>query len=75
MPSDVMMNAEILSYARSRGVYAGLSLEGATLRSDSDENRKLYGRQVTNKEILEQGLETPAVARPLTEALNHSARK
>ncbi len=73
--TDVMMNAEILSYARSRGVYAGLSLEGATLRSDSDENRKLYGRAVSNKEILEQGLETPAVAHPLTEALNHSARK
>jgi SH3 domain-containing YSC84-like protein 1 len=73
--TDVMMNAEILSYARSRGVYAGLSLEGATLRPDNDENKKLYGRPVTNKEILDQGLPTPEVAKALTHALNHSAGK
>src|SRR5579872_2085804 len=50
--TDVMMHAEILSYARSRGAYAGFSVEGATLRPDHEEDRKLYGRGITNKEIL-----------------------
>jgi SH3 domain-containing YSC84-like protein 1 len=72
--TDAMMNAEILSYARSRGAYAGLSVEGATVRPDHEENRKLYGRGITNREILEQGVDTPAAARVLTHALNRSSR-
>ncbi len=50
--TDVLMRAEILSWSRSRGLFAGLSLEGATLRPDAAENRKIYGRDVTNREIL-----------------------
>src|ERR1700730_6864628 len=73
--TDIMLHAEILSYARSRGAYAGLSLEGATMRPDNEENRKLYGRDITNKDILAQGtVSTPAVARAFTHALNHSSR-
>src|SRR5947199_5401734 len=56
--TDVLMRAEILSWSRSRGLFAGLSLEGATLRPDGDRNRKLYGREITNKEILESGVRT-----------------
>ena len=59
--TDVLMKAEILSWSRSRGVFAGLSLEGATLRQDEDENAKLYGKPLTNKEIL-----TGTVKRPTT---------
>ena len=73
--TDVMLHAEMLSYARSRGAYAGLSLEGATMRPDNDENRKLYGREISNKDILTQGeVATPEVARAFTHALNHSSR-
>jgi len=73
--TDATLHAEILSYARSRGAYAGLSLEGATLRPDNEENRKLYGRDITNKDILVQGaVTTPEVARTFTQALNRSSR-
>jgi SH3 domain-containing YSC84-like protein 1 len=68
--TDVLMRAEILSWSRSRGVFAGLSLEGATLRPDAKENRKLYGREISNKEILETGVATPPATRPLVALLN-----
>jgi lipid-binding SYLF domain-containing protein len=73
--TDILLKAEMLSYARSRGAYVGLSLEGATMRPDNEENRKLYGREVSNKDILVQGVDTPEVARTFTHALNHSAAK
>src|SRR6202163_2073339 len=57
--TDVLLKAEMLSWSRSRGAFAGLSLEGATLRPDNDENRKLYGREITNKEILQTGVAPP----------------
>jgi lipid-binding SYLF domain-containing protein len=53
--TDVAMRAEILSYSRSRGLFAGVSLEGSTLRPDNGANEKLYGRRLTAKEILRQG--------------------
>src|SRR3984893_825278 len=72
--TDIMLHAEILSYARSRGAYAGLSLEGATLRPDNEENRKLYGRDITNKDILAQGDVTAHKAtKPFLQALNRSS--
>jgi lipid-binding SYLF domain-containing protein len=73
--TDIMLHAEMLSYGRSRGVYAGLSLEGATLRPDKDENMKLYGRAVTNEEILKQGVATPEAAKIFTSALNRSSNE
>ena len=50
--TDALMRAEILSYSRSHGIFAGVSLEGSTLRPDHGDNRELYGRNVTQREIL-----------------------
>ena len=68
--TDIQMHAEILSYSRSRGLFAGLSLAGAVLRTDHDANRRLYGRTYEPKEILIEGLATPpAAAKPLDDIL------
>ncbi|MGA8230125.1 MAG: YSC84-related protein [Candidatus Acidiferrales bacterium] len=71
--TDVLLHAEILSWSRSRGLFAGLSLEGSTLRPDGSENEKLYGKRLTNQEILETGATTPRGARPLVAELNRYA--
>jgi lipid-binding SYLF domain-containing protein len=68
--TDAAMHAEILSWSRSRGAYAGVSLQGATLRPDKEENQKLYGRALTNKEILEGKADPPPAASGLIAALN-----
>lgn len=68
--TDVLLRAEILSWSRSRGLFAGLSLEGATMRPDSDVNRELYGRELSNQEILQGEVRTPPAARVLIAALN-----
>jgi lipid-binding SYLF domain-containing protein len=75
--TDAALHAEILSYSRSRGVFAGLALEGATLRPDKDADRELYGRDVTNRDILKgTGVTAPPAAQKLERALNRdSARK
>lgn len=71
--TDAMMHAEMLSYSRSRGLFAGISLEGATLRPDEDTNRELYGRAATNREILTGDFKTPAVAAKFEHALNRES--
>jgi lipid-binding SYLF domain-containing protein len=71
--TDAMMNAEILSYSRSRGLFAGISLEGATLRPDEETNRELYGRDATNREILTGDFKTPAAAGKFEGALNRDS--
>jgi lipid-binding SYLF domain-containing protein len=53
--TDVYMRAEILTYSRSRGLFAGVSLEGSTLRQDNGGNEKLYGRKITAQEIVKSG--------------------
>lgn len=63
--TDAMMRAEILSYSRSHGIFAGVSLEGATLRPDRGDNRDLYGRNVSQRQILTGQVRRPAVARPI----------
>jgi lipid-binding SYLF domain-containing protein len=68
--TDLMLHAEILSWSRSRGLFAGLSLEGSTLRPDESENEKLYGRKISNQRILEGDLPVPPAARPLIAELN-----
>jgi lipid-binding SYLF domain-containing protein len=74
--TDVQMRAEILSYSRSRGVFAGLTLNGATLRPDKDDNTDLYGHEVTQKEILSGEVPPPPAAAPLEHALDkYSMRK
>jgi lipid-binding SYLF domain-containing protein len=72
--TDALMRAEILSYSRSHGIFAGVSLEGSTLRPDNDDNRALYGRDVTHREILTGQVKRPAVARPLYAELNRYTR-
>src|SRR5437773_8105124 len=69
--TDVVMRAEILSYSRNKGLFAGVSLEGSTLRSDGSANEKLYGRKLTAKEIIRGGkVGTPASARELVSLLD-----
>ena len=71
--TDAMMHAEMLSYSRSRGLFAGISLEGATLRPDDETNRELYGRDSTNREILIGDFKTPSVAAKFEHALNRES--
>jgi SH3 domain-containing YSC84-like protein 1 len=71
--TDALMRAEILSYSRAHGIFAGVSLEGSTLRPDNDDNRALYGRTVTQREILSGNVRRPAVAGPIYAALNRYA--
>jgi SH3 domain-containing YSC84-like protein 1 len=73
--TDAMMNAEILSYSRSRGLFAGISLQGATLRSDGAANKELYGHDSTNHEILTGAFKTPAVAGKFERALHRESAK
>ena len=68
--TDVAMHAQILSWSRSRGLFAGISLDGATLRPDGHENRRLYGRDIGNREILEAGVPAPRGAWPLVAELD-----
>jgi lipid-binding SYLF domain-containing protein len=71
--TDAMMHAEMLSYSRSRGLFAGISLEGATLRPDEESNRELYSRNATNREILTGDFKTPAVAMKFEHSLNRES--
>jgi len=65
------MNAEILSYSRNKGLFAGISLEGSTLRSDGSANEKLYGRKLSAKEIIRGGkVGVPASAHQLVSLLD-----
>jgi lipid-binding SYLF domain-containing protein len=68
--TDVVMNAEILSYSRNKGLFAGISLEGSTLRSDGNANEKLYGKRVSAKEIIvEHRVGVPVSAHQLVSLL------
>jgi lipid-binding SYLF domain-containing protein len=69
--TDVVMKAEILSYSRAKGLFAGISLEGSTLRSDGSANEKLYGQKLTAREIIRQGkVKAPASAQQLVSLLD-----
>lgn len=67
--TDVQMTAEILSWSRSRGVFAGVALKGATLRQDLDDNAALYGRKLESREIVEQTVQPPKDASKLMSLL------
>jgi len=72
--SDVTLRAEMLSYSRSRGAFAGVSLEGSTLRPDGGANEKLYGKGVTAAEIVEEGKrEGPEEGRLLVSRLQQAS--
>ena len=67
--TDARMHAEILSWSRARGVFAGISLQGATLRQDLDDNAVIYGKKLSNQEIVETGVATPKPAQGLISLL------
>jgi lipid-binding SYLF domain-containing protein len=68
--TDLQMHAEILSWSRSQGLFAGVALEGATLRQDLDDNAKIYGNKLSNREILTTAVATPRSAARLIAELN-----
>jgi len=72
--TDAQLSAEILSWSRSKGLFAGIALEGATMRNDLDENQELYGQKLSNKDILMTNRKAPAAAQPLIAALNRYSR-
>ncbi|HUY13645.1 MAG TPA: lipid-binding SYLF domain-containing protein [Terriglobia bacterium] len=74
--TDAQLHAEILSYSRSQGLFAGLSLNGSVLKQDADDNKKLYGHKVSAKEILIDGtVRSPRSARGLDNTLRKYSPK
>jgi lipid-binding SYLF domain-containing protein len=74
--TDAQMHAEILSWSRSQGLFAGIALEGATLRQDLDDNATLYGKKLENRDIVTSGVAPPKAAARLLGLLNkYSARE
>jgi lipid-binding SYLF domain-containing protein len=71
--SDVLMRAPMISWSRAKGLFVGMSLEGASLRPDKGENRKLYGRDIDNQEILTKKTPPAKGTRPFVAALNKAA--
>jgi lipid-binding SYLF domain-containing protein len=71
--TDATMMAEILAWSRARGVFAGISLQGSTLREDNDENRQLYGREIRNREIVTGDVAVPAAASGLMAAIEKAS--
>ena len=74
--TNAAMKAQMLSYSRSRGVFGGVSLSGATLRPDGDANNNLYGTKVTSEQIVKgQGVTMPEEAKPLIDSLTAATNK
>ena len=73
--TDAQMTAEILSWSRSKGAFIGASLDGATMRNDLDENRNMYGKPWSSREILNSGATPPAAARKLLNLLTKYSPK
>jgi len=68
--TDAQMHADILSWSRSQGLFAGISLQGATLRQDLDDNATLYGKKLENRQIVTSGMRAPKAAARLMTLLN-----
>jgi lipid-binding SYLF domain-containing protein len=66
------MNVDVLTYSRSKGLFAGVSLEGASMDSDNEANKSLYGKDLSAKDIVEGGQASPA-AKPLDEVLTKAS--
>jgi lipid-binding SYLF domain-containing protein len=73
--TDIAMKAEMLSYSRSRGLFAGVSLEGTTLRTDNDGNTLVYGSQMVPADILKGTVAVPSAAKPMVDVLNQRSPK
>ena len=71
--TDAQMHADILSWSRTQGLFAGLALEGATLRQDLDDNASLYGKKLRNKEIINSSVRAPKAADRLIAELNKNS--
>src|SRR5215469_4452158 len=72
--TDVVMKAEILSYSRAQGLFAGVSLEGSTMRSDDGANKALYGKELSARQIVREGkVAAPAAAKPLLAELERAS--
>lgn len=72
--TDALMRAEILSWSRSRGLFAGVALTGATLRDDLDDNATLYGKKLNNRTIVTTGVRPPKAAAKLLLLLNRHSK-
>ena len=72
--TDAYFRAEILSWSRSRGVFAGVALKGSTLRSDDEDNKDLYGKEVKHEDILTGKIPATAAAKPLLDTLTQHSR-
>ena len=73
--TDAQMGADILSWSRSQGLFAGVALEGATLRQDLDDNATLYGKRLENRAIVTTGVPAPKAAAQLIALLNRYSAK
>ena len=73
--TDAQLHAELLTYSRTRGLFAGVSLQGATLRPDDDANADMYGRKMSNEDIVLGSIKEPAAASRLIAALNKYSHK
>jgi lipid-binding SYLF domain-containing protein len=73
--TDAQMHADILSWSRSQGLFAGVALEGATLRQDLDDNATLYGKKLENRDIVTKGVRAPMAAAKLIALLNRYSAK
>jgi lipid-binding SYLF domain-containing protein len=73
--TDVVMQAEMLTYSRSRGLFAGVSLEGSTLRPDNDANTLVYGSAIPSREIVKGTIAVPSAAREMIDVLNQRSPK
>ena len=73
--TDIAMKAEMLSYSRSRGLFAGVSLEGTTLRPDNDGNVSVYGSQIGARDIVKGTIAVPSAAKPMVDVLNARSPK
>jgi SH3 domain-containing YSC84-like protein 1 len=73
--TDAAMSAEMLAWSRSKGAFAGISLDGATLRADNEENQALYGQKLETSQILNGSMKTPAAAEKLIEELNRYSNR
>jgi SH3 domain-containing YSC84-like protein 1 len=74
--TDAQLHAELLTYSRTRGLFAGVSIDGATMRPDDDANKDMYGKEMSNRDIVRGNVTSPpAAARLLAELNRYSSRR
>jgi lipid-binding SYLF domain-containing protein len=73
--TDLKLKAEILSYSRAKGVFAGVSLDGAVMQADKSGDKAMYGDDVNRREILNGKVAVPASAQPLLDEIDGYARQ